>query len=119
MHRRRREEEISLLTKLLRERTFPQSFYGLLQDRGIDPARTVLADCDEDQGCCLSGTLLTADGRVIVFDLEFDGDSYGAWERWGSVRSMNEWAESDLVRLRPKQGSPVEVAAKLLRAGRL
>ena len=97
----------------------PRSFYGLLQEHGINPDETVLTDFVEDQGCCLAGTLLTFDGRVINFDTDFDGDAYKACSTWGPINSINEWKQYDLADDRPKQGSPLEVATKMIRAGRL
>jgi hypothetical protein len=93
--------------------------YGLLHEHGINPDETTLTDFVEDQGCCLAGTLLTCDGRVIGFDIDFDGDAYGAWSAWGAIVAINEWAEHQITEGRPKQGSPLDVAAKLIRAGRL
>ncbi len=120
MHRSRVEEQVEKLTRLLRSReSLPRSFYGLLHEHGINPDETVLTDFVEDQGCCLAGTLLTSDGMVISFDIDFDGDAYEAWLTWGSIVSINEWKQHNLADDRPKQGSPIEVATKMIKAGRL
>jgi hypothetical protein len=120
MHRWRVEEQVERLTRLLRSReSLPHSLYGLLYEHGINPDKTALTDFVEDQGCCLGGTLLTSDGKVISFDIDFEGDAYGAWSGWGAIISINEWTEHLLNDERPKQGSPLDVAARLMRAGRL
>lgn len=120
MHRRRVEGRVVRLTRLLRSReSLPRRFYGLINEHGIDPDETVLTDFLEDQGCCLTGTLLTYGGRVIRFDIDFDGDTYGAWAAWGDIKAVNEWKEHHITDERPKQGSPLEVAAKMIRTGQL
>ena len=90
-----------------------------LHDHMINLDATALTDFVEDQGCCLAGNLLTCDGRVIRFDIDFEGEAYRAWSVWGAILSINEWAEHQISDGRPKQGSPLDVAAKLIRAGRL
>ena len=120
MHLWRVEEQVQRLTRLLRSReSLPRSLYGLLHEHGINPDETALTDFVEDQGCCLAGTLLTWDGRVISFDIDFDGDAYGACSAWGAIVAINEWTEYQISDRRPKQGSPLNVAAKLIHAGRL
>lgn len=120
MHLRRIEEQVERWTRLLRSReSLPRSLYKLLDEHRINPDETALTDFVEDQGCCLAGTLLACDGRVISFDIDFDGDAYGAWSAWGAILAINEWTEHQITEVRPKQGSPLQVAAKKIRAGQL
>ena len=120
MNRWRVEEQIERLTALLRDgRSFPRSFYELLNERGIDTGRAILTDLVEDQGCNLTGTLLTPDCGVVRFDIDFHGVGYGEWTAWGAVEAVSEWQESCLADEEARQGSPLEVAWKMLQGGRL
>jgi hypothetical protein len=113
-------EQVERLTSLLRDgECLPRSFHDLIREHGIDPERAALADLVEDQGCNLSGTLLTAAGEVVVFDIDFAGEGYGAWPSWGHVEEINRWDVSRPTDRRPRQGSPQEVALRMMGEGRL
>ena len=120
MRRWRVEEQIERLTKRLRSRQgLPRGFYEILDGHDINTAATVLTDLFPDQGCCLVGTLLTSGGRIIHFDIDFAGDASEPASEWREALLINEWKEVRLEDERPKQGSPLDVAARWMRAGRL
>ncbi len=44
-----------------------------------------------DQGPTLLGTILTQDGAILSFEIEFDGSPFGVLLEWGAVSTVVEW----------------------------
>lgn len=120
MKRWRVKEQVTRLTGFLRsEEVLPQALHELLTERGVSLSETALADIVEDQGCNLSGALVTSEGRVIDFDIDFEGTAYGAWREWSEILSINHWKEWDLRDQPPKQGTDLDLAFRMLRQEQL
>ena len=83
----RNRSEIELFTKLLRTSADPlwARHRELLIGRGIDPRTSILAESFPDDTNFEFGILVTADGRVIQFGLDYldkdvDEGEFSEWE---------------------------------------
>jgi hypothetical protein len=109
-------EQVQRRTALLRGgEHLPRGLLDLIRQHGIDPERAALADLIEGQGGNLCGSLVTAEDVIVRFDIDFAGDGFGDWVAWGQVEAINRWEVSRMADQRPRQGTPEEVAMRMLR----
>jgi hypothetical protein len=117
------EEQIADATRYVRSPdNWPSDFYDLLRDRNVEPLDSVLINATPDQGCvCMK--LIDQTGRVVWFDLEYEGapstPTVNAVSRitgWKARETDGEewwWKETPRMTA-PKPNNPILVGLKLL-----